>query len=87
MKTQALTPSVQNFCSAMDAKLNIRLEDLQHYLPSHDTGKYTHTLQSLDIFQSRHKRTTWHHISQKIYTMQKTAKIEWKHASFTVTTF
>lgn len=41
MKTQALTPCIQNFCSAMDAKLNTRLEDLQHYLPSHDTGKDT----------------------------------------------
>lgn len=42
MKTQALTPCVQNFCSVMDAKLNIRLEDLQHYLPSNDAGKDTH---------------------------------------------
>lgn len=42
MKTQALTPCIQNFCSAMDAKLSIRLEDLQHYLPSDDTGKGTH---------------------------------------------
>uniref|UniRef100_H2TYI5 Conserved oligomeric Golgi complex subunit 1 n=1 Tax=Takifugu rubripes TaxID=31033 RepID=H2TYI5_TAKRU len=37
MKTQALTPCIQNFCSAMDAKLHIRLEDLQYYLPSQDT--------------------------------------------------
>lgn len=42
MKTQALTPCIQNFCSTMDAKLNVRLEDLQHYLPSPDTGKDTH---------------------------------------------
>lgn len=41
MKTQALTPCIQNFCSAMDAKLHIRLEDLQYYLPSQDTGKDT----------------------------------------------
>uniref|UniRef100_H3CJV1 Conserved oligomeric Golgi complex subunit 1 n=1 Tax=Tetraodon nigroviridis TaxID=99883 RepID=H3CJV1_TETNG len=41
MKTQALTPCIQNFCSAMDAKLNIRLEDLQHYLPSCDTASAT----------------------------------------------
>ncbi|KAM8724837.1 conserved oligomeric Golgi complex subunit 1 isoform 2-T2 [Acanthopagrus schlegelii] len=39
MKTQALTPCVQNFCSSMDAKLKARLDDLQHYLPSQDTGK------------------------------------------------
>ncbi|KAG7504934.1 hypothetical protein JOB18_019809 [Solea senegalensis] len=38
MKTQALTPCVQNFCSSMDAKLKARLEDLQFYLPSQDTG-------------------------------------------------
>ncbi|XP_070837879.1 conserved oligomeric Golgi complex subunit 1 isoform X2 [Chaetodon trifascialis] len=38
MKTQALTPCVQNFCSSMDAKLKARLDDLQHYLPSQDTG-------------------------------------------------
>ncbi|KAF7643875.1 hypothetical protein LDENG_00231680 [Lucifuga dentata] len=33
MKTQALTPCVQNFCSSIDAKLKARLDDLQHYLP------------------------------------------------------
>ncbi|KAE8283508.1 Conserved oligomeric Golgi complex subunit 1 [Larimichthys crocea] len=38
MKTQALTPCVQNFCSSMDAKLKTRLDDLQHYLPTQDTG-------------------------------------------------
>ncbi|XP_074553309.1 conserved oligomeric Golgi complex subunit 1 isoform X2 [Halichoeres trimaculatus] len=38
MKTQALTPCVQNFCSSMDAKLKARLDDLQHYLPSQDSG-------------------------------------------------
>ncbi|XP_070778584.1 conserved oligomeric Golgi complex subunit 1 isoform X2 [Enoplosus armatus] len=38
MKTQALTPCVQNFCSSMDAKLKARLDDLQHYLPSQDAG-------------------------------------------------
>lgn len=58
MKTQALTPCVQNFCSVMDAKLNIRLEDLQHYLPSHDAGKDTHFLLSSTAFQSCHKRTS-----------------------------
>ncbi|KAM9394308.1 conserved oligomeric Golgi complex subunit 1 isoform 2-T2 [Pholidichthys leucotaenia] len=38
MKTHALTPCVQNFCSSLDAKLKSRLEDLQCYLPSQDTG-------------------------------------------------
>lgn len=38
MKTQAITPCVQNFCSSMDAKLKARLDDVQHYLPSADTG-------------------------------------------------
>ncbi|XP_039979446.1 conserved oligomeric Golgi complex subunit 1 isoform X2 [Xiphias gladius] len=38
MKTQTLTPCVQNFCSSMDAKLKARLDDLQHYLPFQDTG-------------------------------------------------
>ena len=39
MKTQALTPSVQGFCSWLDGKLRARLDDLQHYLPSsHATG-------------------------------------------------
>ncbi|XP_075888501.1 conserved oligomeric Golgi complex subunit 1 isoform X3 [Nelusetta ayraudi] len=37
MKTQALTPCVQNFCSSLDAKLKARLDDLQHYLPAQDT--------------------------------------------------
>lgn len=41
MKTQALTPCVQNFCSTLDAKLKARLDDLQHYLPSQDTGEDT----------------------------------------------
>ncbi|XP_061568852.1 conserved oligomeric Golgi complex subunit 1 [Cololabis saira] len=38
MKTQALTPAVQNFCSSLDAKLQSRLEDLQFYLPPQDQG-------------------------------------------------
>ncbi|XP_068192956.1 conserved oligomeric Golgi complex subunit 1 isoform X2 [Antennarius striatus] len=38
MKTQALTPCVQSFCSSMDAKLKARLDDLQCYLPSQVTG-------------------------------------------------
>ncbi|XP_051905589.1 conserved oligomeric Golgi complex subunit 1 isoform X2 [Hippocampus zosterae] len=38
MKTQALTPCVQNFCCSLDAKLKARLDDLQHYLPSKYAG-------------------------------------------------
>uniref|UniRef100_A0A672Q4U9 Conserved oligomeric Golgi complex subunit 1 n=1 Tax=Sinocyclocheilus grahami TaxID=75366 RepID=A0A672Q4U9_SINGR len=34
MKTQALTPCVQTFCSSLDSKLKAKLDDLQHYLPS-----------------------------------------------------
>ncbi|KAG9343720.1 hypothetical protein JZ751_013098 [Albula glossodonta] len=34
MKTQALTPCVQTFCTALDAKLKAQLDDLCHYLPS-----------------------------------------------------
>lgn len=37
MKTQALTPCVQNVCSSLDSQLKARLEDLQHYLPSQDS--------------------------------------------------
>ncbi|XP_041857088.1 conserved oligomeric Golgi complex subunit 1 isoform X2 [Melanotaenia boesemani] len=39
MKTQALTPCVQNFCSSLDAKLETRLQDLQYYLPGQDPGR------------------------------------------------
>ncbi|XP_048102496.1 conserved oligomeric Golgi complex subunit 1 isoform X1 [Alosa alosa] len=39
MKTQALTPCVQNFCSALDAKLKAQLDDLLHYLPAEKNGK------------------------------------------------
>nr|XP_057904095.1 conserved oligomeric Golgi complex subunit 1 isoform X2 [Doryrhamphus excisus] len=38
MKTQALTPCVQNFCSSLDGKLKERLDDLQHYLPSQEAA-------------------------------------------------
>ncbi|KAF6732784.1 Conserved oligomeric Golgi complex subunit 1 [Oryzias melastigma] len=38
MKTQALTPCVQNFCSSLEAKLKTRLDDLQCYLPPQDSG-------------------------------------------------
>ncbi|KAM8844585.1 conserved oligomeric Golgi complex subunit 1 isoform 3-T3 [Spinachia spinachia] len=38
MKTQAVTPFVQNFCSSLDAKLKARLDDLRHYLPFQDPG-------------------------------------------------
>ncbi|XP_041737331.1 conserved oligomeric Golgi complex subunit 1 isoform X2 [Coregonus clupeaformis] len=37
MKTQALTPCVQIFCSSLDAALRARLDDVQHYLPSDNT--------------------------------------------------
>lgn len=33
MKTLALTPCVQTFCTSLDTKLRTRLDDLQHYLP------------------------------------------------------
>ncbi|XP_026109600.1 conserved oligomeric Golgi complex subunit 1-like isoform X1 [Carassius auratus] len=39
MKTQALTPCVQTFCSSLDSKLKAKLDDLQHYLPSEKNGK------------------------------------------------
>ncbi|KAG9264007.1 conserved oligomeric Golgi complex subunit 1 isoform X1 [Astyanax mexicanus] len=39
MKTQALTPCIQTFCSALDSKLKAKLEDLQHYLPPEPPGK------------------------------------------------
>lgn len=38
MKTQAVTPFVQNFCSSLDAKLKARLDDLRYYLPFQDPG-------------------------------------------------
>ena len=38
MKTQTLTPCVQNICSSLDSQLKARLDDLQHYLPSEDGG-------------------------------------------------
>nr|XP_033816381.1 conserved oligomeric Golgi complex subunit 1 isoform X2 [Geotrypetes seraphini] len=34
MKARGLTPCVQNFCSALDAKLQVQLDDLLSYLPS-----------------------------------------------------
>lgn len=43
MKTQALTPCVQNFCSSLEAKLKTRLDDLQCYLPPQDSGTVTQT--------------------------------------------
>uniref|UniRef100_A0A9J8AH92 Conserved oligomeric Golgi complex subunit 1 n=2 Tax=Cyprinus carpio TaxID=7962 RepID=A0A9J8AH92_CYPCA len=39
MKTQALTPCVQTFCSSLDSKLKAKLDDLQHYLPSEKNTK------------------------------------------------
>uniref|UniRef100_A0A672URY6 Conserved oligomeric Golgi complex subunit 1 n=1 Tax=Strigops habroptila TaxID=2489341 RepID=A0A672URY6_STRHB len=39
MKAQALTPCVQSFCSALDAKLKARLDDLLSYLPMDSSAK------------------------------------------------
>ncbi|XP_036756088.2 conserved oligomeric Golgi complex subunit 1 isoform X1 [Manis pentadactyla] len=36
MKAQAISPCVQNFCSALDSKLKVKLNDLLAYLPSSD---------------------------------------------------
>uniref|UniRef100_A0A8D2BCY4 Conserved oligomeric Golgi complex subunit 1 n=1 Tax=Sciurus vulgaris TaxID=55149 RepID=A0A8D2BCY4_SCIVU len=36
MKAQAVSPCVQNFCSALDSKLKVKLDDLLAYLPSDD---------------------------------------------------
>ncbi|KAJ3601566.1 hypothetical protein NHX12_032534 [Muraenolepis orangiensis] len=41
MKTLALTPCVQTFCSSLDTKLRTRLDDLQHYLPAQEGSSYT----------------------------------------------
>ncbi|XP_019595974.2 conserved oligomeric Golgi complex subunit 1 isoform X1 [Rhinolophus sinicus] len=38
MKAQAVSPCVQNFCSALDSKLKVKLDDLLTYLPSGDTS-------------------------------------------------
>lgn len=37
MKAQAVSPYVQNFCSALDSKLKVKLDDLLAYLPSGDS--------------------------------------------------
>ncbi|MEJ1284075.1 component of oligomeric golgi complex 1 [Cricetulus griseus] len=37
MKAQAVSPCVQSFCSALDSKLKVKLDDLLAYLPSSDT--------------------------------------------------
>lgn len=57
MKTQALTPCVQNFCSSMDAKLKARLDDLQYYLPSQDTGEGNLLNQLPSVSSVLHKYT------------------------------
>ncbi|MBW04434.1 Conserved oligomeric Golgi complex subunit 1, partial [Eschrichtius robustus] len=36
MKAKAISPCVQSFCSALDSKLKVKLEDLLAYLPSGD---------------------------------------------------
>uniref|UniRef100_A0A8C7HLY8 Conserved oligomeric Golgi complex subunit 1 n=1 Tax=Oncorhynchus kisutch TaxID=8019 RepID=A0A8C7HLY8_ONCKI len=52
MKTQALTPCVQIFCSSLDAALRDRLDDLQHYLPSDNTGSSgSGTVSSFDRYK------------------------------------
>lgn len=38
MKAQAVSPCVQDFCSALDAKLQVQLDDLLAYLPSADAS-------------------------------------------------
>ncbi|XP_005402145.1 PREDICTED: conserved oligomeric Golgi complex subunit 1 isoform X2 [Chinchilla lanigera] len=38
MKAQAISPCVQNFCTALDSKLKVKLDDLLAYLPSDDTA-------------------------------------------------
>ncbi|XP_053423969.1 conserved oligomeric Golgi complex subunit 1 isoform X1 [Nycticebus coucang] len=38
MKAQAVSPCVQNFCSALDSKLKVHLDDLLAYLPSDDSS-------------------------------------------------
>ncbi|XP_034882020.1 conserved oligomeric Golgi complex subunit 1 isoform X1 [Mirounga leonina] len=38
MKAQAVSPCVQNFCSALDSKLKVKLDDLLAYLPSADAS-------------------------------------------------
>uniref|UniRef100_A0A8D2KUX7 Conserved oligomeric Golgi complex subunit 1 n=2 Tax=Varanus komodoensis TaxID=61221 RepID=A0A8D2KUX7_VARKO len=43
MKAQAHSPSVQNFCSALDSKLKAKLDDLLSYLPS-DSSSSNNTL-------------------------------------------
>ncbi|NIG59209.1 conserved oligomeric Golgi complex subunit 1 [Pontoporia blainvillei] len=38
MKARAVSPCVQSFCSALDSKLKVKLEDLLAYLPSGDSS-------------------------------------------------
>ncbi|XP_006872363.1 PREDICTED: conserved oligomeric Golgi complex subunit 1 [Chrysochloris asiatica] len=39
MKAHAISPCVQSFCSAFDAKLKVQLDDLQAYLPAEDPSR------------------------------------------------
>lgn len=55
MKTRAVTPYVQNFCSSMDAKLKGRLDDLQHYLPFQETGMHRLKLAEEEKKRSKEK--------------------------------
>ena len=43
MKAQAVSPCVQSFCSALDSKLKVKLEDLLAYLPSGDPSPHQDT--------------------------------------------
>ncbi|XP_017391096.1 conserved oligomeric Golgi complex subunit 1 isoform X1 [Cebus imitator] len=38
MKAQAISPCVQSFCSALDSKLKVKLDDILAYLPSDDSS-------------------------------------------------
>ncbi|KAM6957275.1 conserved oligomeric Golgi complex subunit 1 [Aplochiton taeniatus] len=58
MKTQALTPSVQSFCSVLNGKLSACLDDLQHYLPTKDTAPDTFSTTSSSSVSSSFNRFT-----------------------------
>ncbi|XP_057391233.1 conserved oligomeric Golgi complex subunit 1 isoform X1 [Balaenoptera acutorostrata] len=50
MKAKAISPCVQSFCSALDSKLKVKLEDLLAYLPSGDPSP----LKDVSPAQARH---------------------------------
>ncbi|XP_029455118.1 conserved oligomeric Golgi complex subunit 1 isoform X2 [Rhinatrema bivittatum] len=47
MKARGLTPCVQSFCSALDAKLKVQLDDLLSYLPSDPSASKEPSISSL----------------------------------------